>query len=82
MHPRLAFLILPYTRAEFPGWARVMRGFGFGAALGGAERMRPEWKQLPKAIARIITLARSKPRDPYAAVRADVASGGAEPASK
>jgi FkbM family methyltransferase len=52
MHPRLAFLILPYTRAELPGWARVMRGVGFGAALGGAERMRPEWKELPKAIVR------------------------------
>ena len=52
MHPRLAFLILPDTRAELPGWARVVRGFGFGAALGGAERMRPEWKELPKAIVR------------------------------
>jgi FkbM family methyltransferase len=52
MHPRLAFLILPYTRAELPGWARVMHGVGFGAALGGAERMRPEWKQMPKAIVR------------------------------
>ncbi|MEO7115550.1 MAG: FkbM family methyltransferase [Caldimonas sp.] len=50
MHPRLAFLLLPYTRAELPGWARVMRAFGYGAALGGAERMKPEWKELPTAI--------------------------------
>jgi predicted aminopeptidase len=41
-----------------------------------------EGAQLPQTIARIIKLARSKPRDPYGAVRADVASGGAEPASK
>ncbi len=52
MHPRLAFLILPYTRAELPGWSRVMRAFGFGAALGGTERMRPEWKELPEVIVR------------------------------
>ncbi len=50
MHPRLAFLILPYTRAELPGWSRVMRLFGFGAALGGAAPMRPEWKALPTAV--------------------------------
>jgi predicted aminopeptidase len=41
-----------------------------------------EGRRLPDAIARIIALARSRPRDPYAAVRAYVASGSAEPAAK
>jgi len=52
MHPRLAFLLLPYTRAELPGWSRVMRAFGYGASLGGAQPMPLGWKQLPKAIVR------------------------------
>jgi len=52
MHPRLAFLILPYTRTELPGWSRVMRMFGFGTALGGAKPMGPAWKLMPKAILR------------------------------
>ncbi|HLB10451.1 MAG TPA: aminopeptidase [Gemmatimonadaceae bacterium] len=41
-----------------------------------------EGKRLPVAIARIIELARSRPADPYAAVRAYVASGSAEPAAQ
>ena len=52
MHPRLAFLILPYTRAELPGWSRVMRLVGYGTALGGATPMSAEWKAMPKAIVR------------------------------
>ena len=37
-----------------------------------------EGERLPAAIARIIALARARPSDPYAALRAYVASGGAE----
>ncbi len=37
-----------------------------------------EGERLPAAIARIIALARARPSDPYAAMRAYVASGGAE----
>jgi FkbM family methyltransferase len=50
MSPHLAFLLLPYTRAELPGWAKLIHSVGFGAALGGAERMRPEWKELPTIV--------------------------------
>ena len=41
-----------------------------------------EGKRLPSAVARIIRLARSRPDDPYAAVRAYVESGSAEPAAQ
>ena len=41
-----------------------------------------EGERLPAAIARIIALARSEPKDPYAAIRAYVASGSAEAPAK
>jgi predicted aminopeptidase len=41
-----------------------------------------EGERLPAAVTRIITLAKSRPRDPYAAMRAYVASGGAEAPAK
>jgi predicted aminopeptidase len=41
-----------------------------------------EGERLPAAVARIIALARAEPKDPYAAVRAFVASGGAESPAK
>ena len=41
-----------------------------------------EGERLPAAIARIIALARSRPKDPYAAMRAYVASGSAEAPAK
>lgn len=41
-----------------------------------------EGERLPNAIARIIALARSRPGDPYVAVRAYVASGSAETPAK
>jgi hypothetical protein len=41
-----------------------------------------EGERLPAAVARIIALARAEPKDPYAAVRAYVASGGAESPAK
>ena len=50
MTPHLAFLLLPYTRSEFPGWARLIRLVGYGAVLGGAAQMRPEWSDMPKVI--------------------------------
>ena len=41
-----------------------------------------EGERLPAAITRIIALARSRPKDPYAAIRAYVASGSAETPAK
>jgi predicted aminopeptidase len=41
-----------------------------------------EGERLPAAVTRIITLAKSRPKDPYAAMRAYVASGGAEAPAK
>ncbi|MBK5189215.1 MAG: aminopeptidase [Gemmatimonadaceae bacterium] len=41
-----------------------------------------EGERLPNAIARIIALARSRPKDPYAAVHAYVSSGSAEATAK
>jgi predicted aminopeptidase len=41
-----------------------------------------EGERLPAAIAQIIALARSRPKDPYAAMRAYVASGSAEAPAK
>jgi predicted aminopeptidase len=41
-----------------------------------------EGGRLPSAIARIIGIAKAHPKDPYAAIRAYVASGGAEAAAK
>ena len=41
-----------------------------------------EGEKLPAAIARIIAIARSAPKDPYAAMRAYVRSGSAEAAAK
>jgi predicted aminopeptidase len=41
-----------------------------------------EGERLPAAVTRIIALARSKPKDPYAAMRAYVASGSAEAPAK
>ena len=52
MHPKLAFLILPYTRAELPGWGRLLKLVGFGTALGGAQPMSPEWRMLPEVVVR------------------------------
>ena len=43
---------------------------------------RREGERLPAAIAQIIALARSRPKDPYAAMRAYVASGSAEAPAK
>ena len=50
MNPNLSFLLLPYTRRELPGWSRLMRLAGYGAALGGAQRMLPGWSAMPKVI--------------------------------
>jgi hypothetical protein len=41
-----------------------------------------ERERLPAAIARIIAIAKAHPKDPYAAVRAYVASGSAEAPAK
>jgi hypothetical protein len=41
-----------------------------------------EGERLPAAIDRVIALARSRPKDPYAAIRAYVDSGSAETAAK
>lgn len=43
---------MSHAPAELPGWSWVMRAFGFGAARGGAERMRPLCKERRTAIVR------------------------------
>jgi FkbM family methyltransferase len=52
MSPRLAFLVLPYTRAELPGWGYLLKVAGFGAALGGPHTMPESFKALPPAMVR------------------------------
>lgn len=42
MYPHLAFLILPYTRFELPGWGHLFRAF----KVGGVEHY-PLWESAP-----------------------------------
>jgi FkbM family methyltransferase len=48
MPPRLALLMLPYTRAEFLHWAKLMKWANVGWEAGD----RSEWKALPVATVR------------------------------
>jgi FkbM family methyltransferase len=49
MHPRLTFLLLPYTRAELPAWGKLMKWMVIGPRGSPA---KPEWQTLPAVIVR------------------------------